>query len=67
MSGYDLFKNMSDLDADLVVLPRKYVSLRMNLLFCIIAANISALVPHERMVLSVIVFVVSFGILYGTA
>ena len=67
MSGYDLFKDMSDLDADLVVVPRKHISPRMNLLFCIIAANISALVPHERMVLSIIVFVVSFGVLYGAA
>lgn len=67
MSGYDLFKDMSDLDADLVVVPRKHISPIMNLLFCIIAANISALVPHERMVLSIIVFVVSFGVLYGAA
>lgn len=37
----------------------------MNLVFCIIAANISALVSHEQMVLSVVAFIVSFGALYS--
>lgn len=65
MSGYELFKEMSELDADLVMAPPKFVSLRMNILLCIISANISGLIPHSQTVLSLIVFITSFALLYG--
>lgn len=67
MSGYELFKELSELDADLIIAPKKLVSLRMNFLLCIIAANISKFVPRSHMVLSVVVFILSFAILYCIA
>lgn len=67
MNGYKLFKELSELDADFILAPKKLVSLRMNFLLCIIAANLSGLVPRSHMVLSAVVFFLSFAILYGIA
>lgn len=67
MSEYDLLKGLSELDEDLIMQPRKPVSLRMNLLLCVIAANISALFRGKRPVWSIVAFVVSFGVMYAFA
>lgn len=65
MSEQDLFKALSELDEDLIVKPRKYVSLQMNFLLCILAANVSCFVPHNKPVLSIVVYILSFGVMYG--
>ncbi len=67
MSEYDLFKELSELDEDLIMQPRKFVSLRMNILFCIIAANINNFIPRSEPILSIIVYFVSFGVMYAFA
>ncbi len=67
MNGYELFKEMSELDDDLIMAPKKFVSIRMNFLICIIAANISRIVPRNHLILSVAVFILSFALLYGAA
>lgn len=67
MSGYELFKELSEIDDDLILEPRKYVSSRLNLLFCIIAANISRLIPKGNPILSLIVDFLSFVVMYGIA
>lgn len=67
MSSYDLFKELSELDEDLILEPRKFVSLRLNLLFCLLAANISAPVPDDRPVLSILVYLLAFGAMYACA
>ncbi len=67
MNEYELFKEMSELDYDLIMAPKKYVSLRMNILICIIAANISRLVPRRHLPLSIVMFILSFALLYGAA
>lgn len=67
MNGYELFKELSELDADLIMAPKKFVSPRMNLLLCILAANISKFVPQSHMVWSIVVFFLSFALLYGIA
>ncbi len=64
MSEYDILKGLSELDEDLIMQPRKFVSLRMNLLFCFVAANISALVPYSKPGVGIIVFFVSFFVMY---
>ncbi len=67
MSEYDLFKGLSELDEELIMEPRKFVSLRMNLLFCLIAANVSALLPRTRPGLSIAGFLIAFAAMYGFA
>lgn len=67
MSEQDLFRAMSDLDEDLIMKPRKYVSLRMNVLFCFLAANISHFVPHRMPKTGIFVYFLSFAVLYGAA
>lgn len=67
MSEYDLFKSLSELDDELILQPRKSVSLRMNCLFCFIAAGVSGLIPQHRALLSFIVFLICFYFLYITA
>ncbi len=67
MSEYDLFKGLSELDEDLIMQPRKFVSLRMNILFCIIAANISNFIPRSEPILSITVYLISFGAMYAFA
>ena len=65
MNEQDLWKALSELDEDLIMKPRKYVSLRMNFLLCILAANVSYFVPHNKPVLSIAVYILSFGVMYG--
>lgn len=67
MSEYDLFKGLSELDEDLLMQPRKFVSLRMNIMFCFIAANISVLIPRNKPALSIVLFLISFGAMYAFA
>ena len=67
MSGYDLFKELSALDEALLTKPYRLVSVRLNLLLCIIAANISAVIPDEKPVLSIVVFLAAFGLMYYLA
>ncbi len=67
MNGYELFKEMSELEDDLIMAPKKFLSLRMNILICIIAANISRFVPRGHMILLIVVFILSFAFLYGAA
>ena len=67
MSSYDLFKELSELDEDLIMEPYKFVSTRFNIFLCIIAANISAVIPHSKPILSIIVFVIAFAVLYALA
>lgn len=64
MSEYELLKGLSELDEELIMQPRRFVTLRMNFLFCIIAANVSGVVPHSKQEFGVIVFLVSFAMLY---
>ncbi len=65
MNGYELFKEMSELDDDLIMAPKKLVSLRMNIFICFIAANISRFVPRSHLTLSIVVFILSYALLYG--
>lgn len=65
MNELDLLKALSELDEDLIMKPRKYVSLQMNFLLCILAANVSSFVPHNKPVLSIVVYILSFGVMYG--
>lgn len=65
MNEQDLFKALSELDEDLVMKPRKYVSLQMNFLLCILAANVSSFVPHNEPIVSILVYILSFGVMYG--
>ena len=67
MSEYDLFKGLSELDEELLMQPKKYVSTRMNLLFCFLAANISALISRSKPVLSITVYMLAFGAMYAAA
>lgn len=67
MSEYDLFKSLSDLDEELILQPRKSVSLRLNCLFCFIAASISGLIPQHRILLNFAVFLFCFYFLYIAA
>ncbi len=67
MNGYELFKEMSELEDDFIMAPPKFVSIRMNILICIIAANISRFVPGSHLILSIVVFILSFVLLYGVA
>lgn len=64
MSEYDLLKGLSELDEDFIMQPRKLVSLRMNLLFCFIAANISRIIPRSRPLLSIAVYFASFAAMF---
>lgn len=64
MSEYDILKGLSELDEDLIMQPRKFVPLRLNLLLCFVAANISALIPRSKPVWSIGVFLLSFGAMY---
>lgn len=65
MSEYELLKGLSEVDEELIMQPRKYVSLRMNFLLCIIAANISRIIPRSKPELSIITFLIFFGVQYG--
>lgn len=65
MNERDLFRAMSDLDEDLIMEPRKFVSLRMNFLLCILSACVSSIVPQKMPVLSLIVFFLAFGLMYA--
>ena len=65
MNERDLFRAMSDLDEDLIMEPRKVVSLRMNFLLCILSACGSSIVPRKMPVLSLIVFFLAFGLMYA--
>lgn len=65
MNERDLFRAMSDLDEDLIMEPRKFVSLRMNFLLCILSACASSIVPRKMPVLSLIVFFLAFGLMYA--
>lgn len=67
MSEYDLLASFSDLDERWILQPRKYVSLRMNLLFCLLAANVSAWVPDTMPVAGIVVYAASFGVMYAVA
>lgn len=67
MSGYDLFKELSTLDEALLTKQYKLVSIRLNLLLCIVAANISAVIPKDRPILSAAVFLAAFGVMYYLA
>lgn len=64
MSEYDLFKGLSELDEELIMQPREFVSFRMNILFCFISVNISALIPRSKPALSIVMFLISFGAMY---
>lgn len=65
MSEYELLKGLSEVDEELIMQPRKYISLRMNFLLCIIAANISRIIPHSKQELSIIIFLIFFWVQYG--
>lgn len=67
MNSYDLFRELSEVDEDLIMEPRRFVSLRLNFLFCIIAANLSALAPKGKPGLGIVIFLVSFAVMYVTA
>lgn len=65
MNEQDLFQALSGLDEDLIMKPKKHVSLRMNFLLCILAANVSSLVPRRRPVLGMLVYFLAFGVMYA--
>lgn len=65
MNEYDLFRGMSELDEDLIMKPRKLVSGRMNLLFCLLAANVSHFIPHSRPITGILMYFLSFALMYG--
>lgn len=67
MSEYDLFKELSELDEELVMKPRKHLSLGMNFFLCVVAANLNKLVPCGTQLLSGMVFFCIFTFLYGGA
>ncbi len=67
MSGYELWKELSEIDDDLIVEPVKFVSLRLNLLFCIISANVSRFIPRSKPILSLAVDLLAFAIMYAGA
>lgn len=67
MSEYDLLAGFSNLEEKWILQPRKLVSLRLNLLFCFVAANVSALVPDTMPIAGIVVYIASFGILYAAA
>ncbi len=64
MSEYDLLKAFSDLDEKHVMQPRRFVSTRLNLLFCVLSAIISGSTSHTRPVLSLFIYFLSFALLY---
>ncbi len=66
MSEKDLLKAMSGLDEDLIMKPKKYVSLRMNFVLCILASNISQFIPHSHPIISILVFLGTFTAMYWT-
>ena len=65
MSEYDLFAGLSDLEEKWILQPRKLVSPWLNLLFCFLAANVSALIPDSMPIVGVVVYFASFGVLYA--
>ena len=67
MSEYDLFAGFSDLEEKWILQPRKLVSPWLNLLFCFLAANVSALIPDSMPIVGVVVYFASFGVLYAAA
>lgn len=64
MSEYDLFAGLSEVEEKWILQPRKLVSLRMNLLLCLIAANVSALVPARMPAAGVLAYLASYAGLY---
>lgn len=67
MSGYDIFKELSNIDEDLIVAPKRLVPMQINVLLCVIAANVCRIVPHGNLILSIIVFALVFATLYCAA
>ena len=72
MSGYGLFKEMSELDPSLLKKPKKYVSLRMNVFLCFLSGTISNLIPLDprtpfEMQAAIAMYFVIYYILYAMA
>ena len=64
MSSYDILKELSELDEELIMKPRKFVSLRLNVLLCFLSGQISAfLFPHNSKY-SVLALFLIFFIMY---
>ena len=65
MSEFDLFKELSELDEELVMAPRKHVSLGMNFWLSILAANITSFLPDIPPLLSILAYLGVFALLYA--
>ena len=65
MSEFDLFKELSELDEELVMAARKHVSLGMNFWLCILTANITAFLPDLPPLVSVLADLCVFALLYA--
>ena len=65
MSAMDLLKGMSELDEKWIVKPKRYMSLRMNILLCFLAGQISSWVPVRSNIVQVAVYFLAFGGLYS--
>lgn len=67
MNSYDIFKGLSEIDEELIMKPRRFVSLRKNLVFCIIAANVSGFISHSDPAVSIAVYIAAFAAMYAFA
>jgi len=65
MSSYELLKGLSDVDEKLLLPPRKFVSLRLNVLLCFLAGHLASYFETRKPFWDVIVFFCVFFLLYG--
>ena len=65
MSSYDLLKGLSAVDEELLLPPRKYISLRTNVLLCFIAGHLASHFRTSYQILNVVVYFATFFLLSG--